>query len=228
MVAGFATKLEMEATGGGALDEPPQPISPPKHKLSAKAHATGARIRFIVFPVYSKVGRISSFTSYDSTLTFWALATAVPQLLCPDPQPPSGFYIKEKPPCKTPEMARELWNRSEFRGLRVGNSVESPASQPFFFRMKLAPDRRFLGSHSIDSSRRSTTPESSWPKPPRNASYAPLETSSAACACPATSLSATATPCSPASLRAHRASPISPLAQTALPPSPAWRRWAQR
>jgi hypothetical protein len=72
MVAGFATKLEMEGTGGGGggvLDEPPQPIKPPKHTLSATAHATGARIRFIVFPVYSKVGRISSFTSYDPILT---------------------------------------------------------------------------------------------------------------------------------------------------------------
>ena len=71
MVAGFATKLEMEGTGGGGgvLDEPPQPIRLPKLRLSATAHATGARIRFIVFPVYSKFRRIYSFTSYDSTLT---------------------------------------------------------------------------------------------------------------------------------------------------------------
>jgi hypothetical protein len=52
MVVGFATKLEMEATGGGALDEPPpQPARPPKHKLTAKAHATRTEIRPISFPV---------------------------------------------------------------------------------------------------------------------------------------------------------------------------------
>jgi hypothetical protein len=38
--------------------------------------------------------------------------TAVPQLLYSGPQPPSGFFIKKKPPCKTLEWARELWNRS--------------------------------------------------------------------------------------------------------------------
>ena len=39
--------------GGGVvvpLDEPPQPLSPPKHRLSAMAHATEARIRFIRIP----------------------------------------------------------------------------------------------------------------------------------------------------------------------------------
>ena len=40
--------------GGGVvvvvLDEPPQPIRPPKHRLSAMAHATEARIRFIRIP----------------------------------------------------------------------------------------------------------------------------------------------------------------------------------
>lgn len=61
MVAEFAVKLVMEATGGGGggvLDEPPQPIRPPKHTLNATAHATGARIRFKVFPVYCKIRRI--------------------------------------------------------------------------------------------------------------------------------------------------------------------------
>jgi len=38
--------------------------------------------------------------------------TAVPQSLLPDPQPSSGFFAEKKPPCKTPEGARELWNRS--------------------------------------------------------------------------------------------------------------------
>ena len=59
-VAGLAVKLVMEATGGGGggADEPPQPIRLPKHTLSEMAHTTGARIRFIVFPVYSKFRRI--------------------------------------------------------------------------------------------------------------------------------------------------------------------------
>jgi len=41
-----------------------------------------------------------------------AEATAVPQLLYPGPQPPSGFFTKKKPPCKAPERARELWKCS--------------------------------------------------------------------------------------------------------------------
>jgi hypothetical protein len=59
-VAGLGVKLEMEGTGGGGggADEPPQPIRLPKHTLSEMAHTTGARIRFIVFPVYSKFRRI--------------------------------------------------------------------------------------------------------------------------------------------------------------------------
>jgi len=45
--------------------------------------------------------------------------TAVQQLLHPDPLPPIGFFIKEKPPCKTPERARELWNRSKLLGAKT-------------------------------------------------------------------------------------------------------------
>jgi hypothetical protein len=40
------------------------------------------------------------------------IVTAVPQLLYPGPQLPSGFFTKKKPPCTTLEWARELWNRS--------------------------------------------------------------------------------------------------------------------
>jgi hypothetical protein len=43
----------------------------------------------------------------------YAAATAVPQLLYPGPQSPSGFFIEKKPPCKTPDRAPELWNRSK-------------------------------------------------------------------------------------------------------------------
>jgi hypothetical protein len=61
MVVGFAVKLVIEAiTGGGVVvpDEPPQPVRLPKHRPSAMAHATGARIRFKVFPIYCEIGRI--------------------------------------------------------------------------------------------------------------------------------------------------------------------------
>ena len=64
MVAELATKLVMEGTRGGGggvvLDEPPQPIRLPIHTLSDMANATGARIRFIVIPVFSKFRRIWS------------------------------------------------------------------------------------------------------------------------------------------------------------------------
>ena len=54
MEVGLAVKLVMLGTTGGGvvvlLDEPPQPVSPPKHRLSAMAHATEARIRFIRIP----------------------------------------------------------------------------------------------------------------------------------------------------------------------------------
>jgi hypothetical protein len=40
IVAGFAVKLVIDgATGGGWLDEPPQPVSHPKPRLKAAAHA---------------------------------------------------------------------------------------------------------------------------------------------------------------------------------------------
>jgi hypothetical protein len=38
-------------------------------------------------------------------------AQAVPQLLYPAPQPPSGFFIGKKPPCESLDRAFELWNR---------------------------------------------------------------------------------------------------------------------
>lgn len=63
-VVGLAVKLVIDGrTGGGGVgapDEPPQPISPPKHRLSVAAYAAGARIRFKVFPGYRKVRRIYS------------------------------------------------------------------------------------------------------------------------------------------------------------------------
>jgi hypothetical protein len=66
MVAGVATKLVMEGTGGGGVvvepDEPPQPARLPRHTLIATAHAIGARIRFIGFPGYSKFRQIESQT----------------------------------------------------------------------------------------------------------------------------------------------------------------------
>jgi hypothetical protein len=54
-VVGLAMKLVMVGTTGGGvvvvvLDEPPQPVIPPRHRLSAMAHATEARIRFIRIP----------------------------------------------------------------------------------------------------------------------------------------------------------------------------------
>ena len=63
-VAGLGVKLVMEVTGGGGggVDEPPQPIRLVKHTLSDMAHATGARVRFIGFPVYCKFRRIWSPT----------------------------------------------------------------------------------------------------------------------------------------------------------------------
>lgn len=38
--------------------------------------------------------------------------TAVPQLLDPSPQLPSGVFPGKKPACKVPGKARELWIRS--------------------------------------------------------------------------------------------------------------------
>jgi hypothetical protein len=62
MVAGLATKAEMEGTSGGGvvvLDEPPpQPVNPPKHTLKPTAHTKGARIRFIVLPRCGKFWQI--------------------------------------------------------------------------------------------------------------------------------------------------------------------------
>jgi len=64
MVAGLAVKLVMEGTGGGGgveePDEPPHPVRLPKNTVSDIANATGARLRFIVFPVYIKLRRIWS------------------------------------------------------------------------------------------------------------------------------------------------------------------------
>lgn len=61
-VVGLAAKLVIDGTGGGGggavFDEPPQPVRLPRHRLSAMAPATGARIRFKVFPGYRKVRRI--------------------------------------------------------------------------------------------------------------------------------------------------------------------------
>jgi hypothetical protein len=57
MVDGFAVKLAMVGTGGVELTEPPQPIKPPKHTLSATAPARAATIRFIGIPGYIKIRR---------------------------------------------------------------------------------------------------------------------------------------------------------------------------
>jgi hypothetical protein len=61
MVAGLATKLVIEATGGGGgvvFDDPPHPVNPPKHTLKPTAHTKGARIRFIVIPRCGKFWQI--------------------------------------------------------------------------------------------------------------------------------------------------------------------------
>ena len=53
IVVGLAAKLVIVGAGGALPD--PQPVRPPKHKLTAKAHATHAEIRPIFIPVYNRV-----------------------------------------------------------------------------------------------------------------------------------------------------------------------------
>lgn len=65
------------------------------------------------------------------------VATAVPRLQHPEPQPPSGFFTKKKLPRKTPERARGLWNRSSRNSFcsavsaNTGPSPETLSRKPF-------------------------------------------------------------------------------------------------